>query len=78
MEPETGTLAKFVWLVVPSKAEDPPQVGSSVQQLAENAHNHARLYVDKQHYSLGIPSAEAYAIMEVPTGQSLELEPTCS
>jgi hypothetical protein len=72
--PETGKLGTFVWLLDKSGPEYKP-AERAVQLLPDNMREPRYLSVKRDKFTLGIPTADAFALQRVPQGRPIAYTP---
>jgi hypothetical protein len=70
--PETGRLTTFVWLLARAGADQYVLAENVVQMLPPGMHEDRVLSVDANKFTLGIPSADAFALARVPQGTPIK------
>jgi hypothetical protein len=74
VDPDTGRLATFVWLLSKTPSGfDPAE--RALQLLPPNLHEARLLHVLRDRFTLGIPSADAFALVRVPQGTPVPYTP---
>lgn len=66
--PQTGQLTAFVWLLARDGQDRYTVAENAVQMLPPRMHEDRVLSVDSRKFTLGIPSADAFALARLPQG----------
>jgi hypothetical protein len=68
VSPQTGQLTAFVWLLTRDGQDRYALAENAVQMLPPKMHEDRILSVDSRKFTLGIPSADAFALARMPPG----------
>jgi hypothetical protein len=74
VDPDTGRVATFVWLLTRSPTGYEP-AEKSMQLLPPNMQEARLLHVLRDRFTLGIPSPDAFALVRIPQGTAIPYTP---
>jgi hypothetical protein len=74
VDPDTGRLSTLVWLLTKTAAGLAP-AEKNLQLLPPNMQEARLLHVLKDRFTLGIPSADAFALIRIPQGMAIAYTP---
>jgi len=72
VSPQTGQLTAFVWLLSRDAQDGYALAENVVQMLPPQMHEDRVLSVDSRKFTLGIPSADAFALARLPQGTAVK------
>jgi hypothetical protein len=75
VSPTDGKLQTFVWALERDDAGQYHLVDGKVRRLANGAKEDRKLYVDAGLFTFGLPSQEAFALVDLPPGDDLAMSP---
>jgi hypothetical protein len=82
VNPQSGKLATFVWLLAKDRAGDYVPAEKAIQLLPPNMREQRFLSVKRDKFFLGVPAPDAFALVRVPQGRAVaytaELQPLAS
>ena len=71
VNPQSGQLAKFVWLLAKDRAGNYLAAEQAMQQLPPSMREDRLLSVRRDKFVLGIPSPDAFALVRIPQGRAV-------
>jgi hypothetical protein len=72
VSPTNGRLTTFVWALDRDKNGNNELVGDKIRILPRGLREDRRLYVDSRRFVLGLPSQEAFALVDLPPGDTIK------
>jgi hypothetical protein len=75
VDPATGRLATFVWLLGDDGRGGYAAAEPAVQLLPADMHEARMLAVKRDRFTLGIPSPDAFALVRIPQGTAVPYTP---
>jgi len=71
VNPQSGQLATFVWLLAKDRAGDYVAAEQAIQLLPANMKEERLLSVRRDKFVLGVPSPDAFALVRIPQGRAV-------
>lgn len=72
----TGKLGALVWALNDDGGDRYAVAGSAMQLLPPNMHENRVMHVDGNEFTFGIPSKRAFALVRVPQGRGIPMNPS--
>jgi hypothetical protein len=75
VNPQSGQLATFVWLLAKDRGGDYVAAEQAMQLLPANMREERLLSVKRDKFFLGVPAADAFALVRIPQGRAVAYNP---
>jgi len=73
--PQDGSVTTIVWALLPDSVGEYHLIDEKMRLLADALDEDRKLYVDARQFRLGLPTQEAFALVDLPPGIELTVAP---